>query len=534
PLRVAASAAAALRREAAERQAEVTVEPAGRTYVVDPGSTLLEVAEVSGMKIEYGCRLGFCGADPVAIRAGAENLSPIEKEERITLARLGLAPNTRMACCARVHGPVTMSLEAQRGAAPTYERIEDFEYDPAVGSVVVVGSGIAGVTAADHVRRRHPDCEIHVIGRETHQLYNRMAISRLIYGRSAMQGLYLLSDPWFDEQRITSWLNTRAVAVDPDRRQVRLGTGEALRYDRLVLATGSSSFVPEVVGFGSPGTFVLREAGDAMAIRSFAQEAGCRRAVVAGGGLLGLEAAYALHKLGLKVSVLERSGTLLRRQLDDAGGRLLRRYLEGLGLEVVLEAAAAEVEGDGRPRRVRLEDGRELPCDLFLVSAGISPNVDLARDAGLEVNRGVLVDDHMRTSGPDIFAAGDVAEHRGQVYGQWPAAVEQAEVAALNAVGGDDAFSGWTPITVLKVVGVDLTSIGRLEPAADDDLVITIEEIDRDRYAKLLVSDGRIVGAILLGYPREAPAVSAAIKGELDVSDRIEALRAGDWSALRG
>jgi NAD(P)H-nitrite reductase large subunit len=459
-----------------------------------------------------------------------EHLSAIGDEERATLERLGLAAGCRMACCARVNGPVTVALKAERGAGPPTAAPAQ-PADPAIRQVVIIGNGIAGVTAADHVRRTHPDCEIHVVGREGHHLYNRMAITRLIYGRSAMQGLYLMPESWYDERRITTWLNTRAVRLDPAARQVALGTGETLAYDRLILASGSSSAVPPIPGADRAGSFVLREADDAMRIRAYAQERGGRRAVVAGGGLLGLEAAYALHKLNLGVTVLERSAWPLRRQLDERAGELLREQLHGLGIEVLLRAEIESVEGDGWVREVRLADGRTLPADLCLICAGITPNVALAREAGLSVNRGVVVDERMRTSAPGIFAAGDVAEFGGQVQGLWPTAVEQAQVAARNALGLDGAYVGVTPTTILKVAGIDLTSTGRIEAADGETTIALLEDAPR-RYRKLVIGDGRIVGTILLGHAALAPTVQEAIRRGLDVRPHLAALRAGDWSAL--
>jgi nitrite reductase (NADH) large subunit len=521
----------AAHRVATAGKPEVTLMPDERRVVAEPGSTLLEVIEGAGLRIESGCRMGMCGADPVAILSGAENLSAPTEDERVTLRRLGLAENARMACCARVDGAVSLSLAPERAAAGAAGAPE-LEPDPEVGRVVVVGNGIAGVTAADHVRRLHPDCEIHVVAREQHHLYNRMALTRVVYGRTAMQGLFLLPDEWYDQHRINCWLNTEAIAIDAEARRVVLGTGETLEYDRLILATGSRSFVPPIDGFGMPGTLPLREASDALAIRSFAQQHRCREAVVAGGGLLGLEAAYALLKLGLRVTILERGDWLLRRQIDPRAGELLDGYLKGLGAQVLHRSEAASLEGDGRVRRVRLRDGRALPCELFLACLGIAPNVELARMAGLAVNRGVVVDAGMRTSAPGIFAAGDVAEVDGQLHGLWPAAVEQAEVAAVNAVGGQRVHKGSVPTTILKVVGIDLTSIGQIEPSSADGIVIALEDPTQHRRRKLVIEDGTVVGAVLLGYPLDAPAVIAAVKQRVDVRAHLGRLEAGDWAVL--
>jgi nitrite reductase (NADH) large subunit len=359
-----------------------------------------------------------------------------------------------------------------------------------------------------------------------------MAITRLIYGRSAMSGLYLQPDAWYDERKITCWLNTQVTRVECDARTVTLATGEKLPYDRLILTSGSASLVPPIDGFGMPGTFVLREAEEAMEIRAFVQEHQCRRAVIGGGGLLGLEAGYALHKLGMAVSVLERGEWLLRRQLDARGSGFLRQYLETMGMDIIVQAETAAPLGDGRVSQVLLKDGRTLPCDLLLVAVGIQPNVDLARAAGLQVNRGIIVDAAMRTSAPDVFAAGDVCEFERQVPGLWPVAVEQARVAAFNAMGGQEVYRETVPVTTLKVVGIDITSIGRFEPRSEDEIVIAL--FSEHRYRKLVIAGGKIVGAILLGFPLYAPAVSAAIKSGVDVGDRLDDLRAGGWEILEG
>jgi NADPH-dependent 2,4-dienoyl-CoA reductase/sulfur reductase-like enzyme/ferredoxin len=530
--RIAPGAARVLRTAARQDKAEITFMPGEVRVLADQGRTLLEIAESNNQPIEAGCRMGMCGADPVHILSGMEHLPPVGAEERSTLDRLGLGEGARLACMCRVRGPVAVSFQAQQAARMPAGAEAAASYDPAIERVVIVGNGIAGVTAADYVRRRHPACEIHLVGRERHQLYNRMAITRLIYGRSAMSGLYLQPDAWYDERRITCWLNTQVTSIEREQRQVVLATGERLPYDRLILTSGSSSLVPPIAGFGMPGTFVLREAEEAMQVRAFVQSNQCRRVVIGGGGLLGLEAGYALHKLGLAVSILERGDWLLRRQLDERGALFLRQYLEALGMDIVLQAETSAVAGDGRVREVQLKDGRTLPCDLFVVAVGIQPNVELARAAGLRVGRGVVVDAAMCTSAPEIFAAGDVCEFNGQLPGLWPVAVEQARVAAINALGGQETYGEAVPVTALKVVGVELTSIGRFDPRSADETVIALEDAGAHRYRKLVIADGRIVGAILLGYPLDAPAVTAAVKRGLDVAGQLDDLRAGRWEVL--
>lgn len=435
-----------------------------------------------------------------------------------------------MACSARVLGTVEASLSPQpRGlegeAAPAC-------FDASIKSVVVIGNGIAGVTAAEHVRRAHPDCAIHIVGREAHVLYNRMGISRLIYGRSAMQGLYLLAEQWYDEHRITAWLNTHATQIDLDKRAVVLGTREVLTFDRLILAMGSASSVPRIAGFGRPGTFVLREASDAIQIRAYAQKHGAQTAIVAGGGVLGLEAAHALHELGLRVQVLNRGGGILSKQADACSGQMVADYLGRLGIAMVYEADTESLPGEGPVDQVLLKDGRTLRCDMFLMCVGIRPNADLAMAAGLEVNRGVIVDDQMRASAPDVFAAGDVAEHHDQVLGLWPAAVRQAEIAASNALGSHEAIEWELPVTILKGVGVELTSVGRIHPEGDDEAIVA-EDAERFSYRKLVLSDGKAVGAVIVGHPGDARLAAAAVKRHAEIPEGSrDGLRQGDWQLL--
>jgi NAD(P)H-nitrite reductase large subunit len=358
-----------------------------------------------------------------------------------------------------------------------------------------------------------------------------MGISRVVYGRSAMSGLYLLEEQWYSDNAITTWLNTLAVAIDTQRQQVQLGTGERLSYDRLILAMGSSSTVPPFPGFGVPGTFVLRQASDAAAIRSYAQAHGVRRAVVAGAGLLGLEAAYSLHELGLSVTVLERGDRLMARNIDDRASALVQAHFERAGIEVLYGASTEAIVGSGRVESVRLAGGAAVPCEMFLACVGITPNADLARAAGIEVNRGVIVDDRMATSVPHVYAAGDVAEHGGLVLGLWPVGAKQGEVAAVNALGGDESIAADLPAMILKGVGLELSAIGRIEPEPGDQ-VITDEQPRVPSYRRLLVSpDGVIVGALVLGYhPEVLAALSAAVKKGLTIDEpTLARVRAGDW-----
>ena len=524
-------ARSALGSDRRDQDGLVEIEFATSTVAVPTGTTILDAIEGAELPIESGCRMGLCGADPVAVTRGYDSLSPIRREEADTLERLGLGAPNRMACMARAEGSCTVALAPDRSSVPL-RSAPAFEPDPSVQHVVVVGNGIAGVTAADFVRRNHPDCEITIIGGEAHQLYNRMGVARLIHGRSAMQGLYLLPDDWYQRNRVTVWLNTKVMSIDREQRSVRLGTGERVPYDRLVLATGARATVPPIDGFGIPGCFVLREANDAMQMRAYGQEQDEHRAVVVGGGLLGLEAAHALHAFGMSVTVLERSPRLLRSSLDPVGSELVRSYFEGLGIAVITESEVSYVEGEGRLQRVVTAAGLHVDAELLLVAAGVTPNVTLATQCGLKVGRGILVDDQMRSSDPNIFAVGDLAEFEGRTWGLWPVAVSQAQVAAANAVGGVRLYSDELPNMILKGVGLDVVAFGRIE-AKDGDQVIAERGGGGHTFRRIVITDGVVVGGVFLEFGDDAQRAQDAysLKRRFE-SDDLARLAAGDWSPL--
>lgn len=518
--------------------AELCIEPDGKRRALRSGQSLLDAIEACDGKIEAGCRMGVCGADPIAVTEGMEHLSVIGDDERATLKRLGCADNTRMACSARMrgHGLVKIELEPHRQNQPRLVVAGGTSVvcDPTIRSVVIIGNGIAGITAAEHVRRLHQECEIHVISRENHLLYNRMGISRLINGRSGMHGLHLLPESWYQEQRITNWLNTHVVSIDTEQRQVHLATNEHVAYDRLILANGSSAWVPPIKGFGVQGSFILREADEAMGLRDYIQRNGSRTAVVAGAGLLGLEAAHALQKLGLKVTVLSNMPAILDRQMDLRGSEILQRYLESQGIEILIsaEATALITDDSGRLCAATLKGGGEIAADIFLACTGVKPNIELAKAAGIATGRGVLVDDGMRTSLEGVYAAGDVAEHEGVAFGLWPVAVEQGEVAAVNALGGQRKYSGYVPSTMLKVSGIDLLSTGIFGARDQNDCEVVEEQPGSFKYRKLVLESGRLVGAILIGYPDQAGLVSDLVKQGADLTTVLAALSGGDWDVL--
>ncbi len=392
-----------------------------------------------------------------------------------------------------------------------------------MGQYVIVGNGVAGVTAARAVVSADPAAEVHVYGAEPYPYYRRPLLWEFIAGQTEQDGLYFRSPDWYAERSIHLHLEIEAVELDTSARRLALTNGATVEYDRLLLATGGRPFVPPCQGVDKEGVFTLRTLDDALAIKAYAQEAST--AVVIGGGLLGLETARALRTAGLEVTVVEFFPYLLPRQLDAEGAEVLQSLLEAQGLRIITGGTTEAILGKGRAGSIRLEDGRKVVGELVLFSTGIRSEVTLAQTAGLEVNRGIVVDEHLQTSTQDVFAAGDVAEFRGQVYGIIPSAVEQARVAAANMVTpGSATYAGTLPATTLKFAGAELASLGECLPEGDEYRPLRHVDLGAGRYRKLVLREGRIVGAILLNDKERVRPTTQLIERGVDVSAHADHL----------
>ncbi len=389
---------------------------------------------------------------------------------------------------------------------------------------LIIGHGVAGATAVERIKETDPEGRITIITDDHHSFYYRPRLPEVIAGEADISKITLRPAEWYAERGIDLRLGEKATGGDAGQRTVTTDQGKTEAYDELLLATGAHPFIPPVPGADKPGVFALRTADDALAIGRAA--AGTDRAVLMGGGLLGLEAGGALARKGLKVRVVEMFDHLLPRQMDPAGAAKLQRRLEGMGFSFSLGVKAKEIAGEGAAQGVVLEDGSLLQGGLILFSAGIRGNVDLAEKLGLDMDKGVKVDDRMQTSVAGIWAAGDQIEHRGHLYGIWPASRDQGEVAGINMAGGQAEYVGTTMSNSLKVVGVDLTSAGDIDP--DGKLTAAIYE-DETTYRKIVLEDGRIKGLIFFGVTAGVKEALAALDRGADVGRFKEAMTERDF-----
>lgn len=401
--------------------------------------------------------------------------------------------------------------------------------------IVIVGNGAAGIMTAAAVRNaeaasggvREP-ASIRVLAAEGLDYYARPRLPEAVARSLAAADLALFKPDWYAAKGVEVLKGARAAAVDRGRKELRLADGRVLRYDKLVLAVGADAARLAVPGADLAGVFAVREWEDAAAL---ADRVRAERgpAVVLGGGLLGLELARAAAEAGASsVTVVEAMGRLLPRQLDAEGAAVLAAYLESIGVRTIVGATAARIEGGPSAERVVLSDGRVLPASAVVMAAGIVPRVSLAKEAGLAVARGVVVDERLATSDPDVFAVGDCAEFRGSVVGMVAAALEQAPVCAAALLGRDGpAYAGTRPRAVLKIAGIDVASCGA---AAEDSPSADVRRYGGKaaRYEKYAFEGGILTGAIVVGSRERASKAAAALGKAADP----DAFRPADLAPL--
>ena len=382
-----------------------------------------------------------------------------------------------------------------------------------MANYLIIGNGAAGTTAAESIRKLDKAGKMTIVTEESTPFYYRMRLPEFISGDLAEDKLIAKNDQWYKDQGIELKLNTRIQGANPGKKAVVTQGNQEIAYDRLLVATGSRSFIPPMKGSDKKGVFALRSIQDARDIVAWARK--MQKVVLIGGGLLGLEAGNALRKLGKKVMVVEFFPRLLPRQLDVAGAGRLQTTMEGMGFSFRLGAKTQEIQGEERVTGVLLEGGELLPAEMVIVSAGVRPALELAKALNLDHDKGIKVDEQMRTTQPGVFAAGDVAEFKGIPYGIWTAATEQGQIAGTNMAGGNALYKGTVMANTLKVVGIDLASAGNID--AENKLEskgLTDEKV----YKKIVLENDLIAGCIMLGDTKGFTKITKMMSEKQNVS----------------
>ncbi|MFZ2054709.1 MAG: FAD-dependent oxidoreductase [Candidatus Aminicenantales bacterium] len=387
---------------------------------------------------------------------------------------------------------------------------------------VIIGNGLAGTMAAKTVRELDSQVEVLIFAEERYHYYPRPNLIEYIAGKLPYERLFAFSEGWHVRQKIDIRLGTAVRKIHPRSREIELEGGGRDSYDKLLIANGASSFIPPIKGADQRGVFSLRTLDDAQAILDGLQSH--HQVAVIGGGLLGLEIARAIRSRGAEVEVVEFFDRLLPRQLDTQGASLLRSQIESQGIRIRLGVATEEILGNGETKGLKLKGGPEVKADMVVIAAGVRPNLGLPQDAGLATDRGLVVDDRLRTSHPQVFAAGDSIQHRGKVYGIIPASFEQARTAAYNIMGEDKKYEGTVPANTLKVAGLYVTSVGLVNPEGEGFEEVRNYKKEEGIYKKIVLQDGALVGSIWMGTKKGVNEIARAVTAKAKISQWINTL----------
>jgi nitrite reductase (NADH) large subunit len=393
--------------------------------------------------------------------------------------------------------------------------------------IIIIGFGVAGYTAANTILENASDADISIYSDEKHPYYPRPRLYEIVTGEKTPEEIYAHKTQVYQNQRINVYLNKKASSIDVAKKQITTSDGARISYDKLLLANGAHPFRLPIQGAEKTGVFTLHTINDALAIREQAKKT--NKFIIIGGGLLGLEFAACLRKLGKEVEVIEINTRLLSNQLDQKGAAILKTKLEELNIHPILGVKTKQILGNQTVSGVVLDDSREILGGLVLMAAGIRSNIDLATTADIKVNIGVIVNSHLQTSVNDIYAAGDIAEFNGKVYGIIPPAIDQAKIAAANISGNQEhAYAGTVHTTSLKIAGISLTSMGTVN--AEGTRYEGISKVDKQGvYKKLLLDQGKIVGAILLGERKSAAGIKRLMDQGTDITKYKETILEEDF-----
>ena len=399
-------------------------------------------------------------------------------------------------------------------------------------SLVVIGNGMAGMRTVEELYKLAPDMyDITVFGAEPHGNYNRILLSPVLAGEKSMEDIMLNTREWYVQHGITLHAGDPVEHIDRRKRVVRARSGLEVRYDRLLIATGSKPFIIPVPGHQLRGVLAFRDIQDVETMLAMARNH--RHAVVIGGGLLGLEAANGLQRQGMSVTVVHVTDALMNQQLDKPAALLLQKALEAKGLTFMMSAQTEEIIGSDRVTAVRFKDGTVIPADLVVMTAGVRPNIDLAKSAGLHCERAIVVDDTLQTYDPRVYAVGECVQHRSATFGLVAPIWDQARVCGAHLAGaGVRRYVQSTSPTRLKVTGVDLFSVGDfIGGEGSEDLVL--RDARRGVYKRLVLKDGRVTGAVLYGDVKDGPWYFSLIQNRTDITPIRQNLLFGEALSAR-
>lgn len=389
-----------------------------------------------------------------------------------------------------------------------------------MSDILIIGNGVAGDSAATVIARSDKQFDARIFSSEEYPFYQRTRLGAVLGGESSPEDIIIHDTQWYADRGLDLQLETTIVEIDPEAKVVKAESGDQFSYEKLLLAPGAKPLLPPIKSLNRGNVFALRTLKDVQKIKSRLSEV--EKAVVIGGGLLGLESAFALDQQGINVTVVEALPLIMGKQLDRTGSKYVQSRLEKTGIDFELDAKVRRLAGKESITSAVLDTGKEIKTDLTIISAGVSPRTKLATGAGLETERGILVDKNLRTSRPDIFAAGDAIEQNGQCYGIWPPAQEQGKIAGRNLLGEEEEYDGSLSYYQLKVAGIDLISAGERDEEEVNKVLIDEEKANQVYKKFFLNESGELIGAILVGDKACYPTVLNGLRNRTNFHELNE------------
>lgn len=404
---------------------------------------------------------------------------------------------------------------------------------------VIIGNSATAVGAIESMRQHDQSAEILVISEEPHMIYSRPMLSHYLAGEIDKPRLAYRRADFYTHHQVQPILNSRVTGIDPGQHRVCVESGQEYPYDKLLISTGGAPIVPPMPGLDAQGIFTFTRLDDTMGMIRHLENTSVENVVVVGGGMIGIKATDALMKRGLRVTMVELAPRILSAALDETASQLMTKLLHDAGIKVITKSTIENIHSEnGRVSAVTLRGGRRVPCQMLVFGIGVRPNAQLAKDAGIVVNRGIVVDEYMRTSAPDIYAAGDVAEAYDLVVDMnrtvaiWPNAYRQGAIAGAHMVGVQRPDQGGIAMNTVEVCGVPAMSIGNATAPADGHEVLVELNERQNTYKRLVLKDGRLVGAILVGRINRAGIYTGLIRHKLDVRDYRKSLMSEQFGLL--
>lgn len=400
--------------------------------------------------------------------------------------------------------------------------------------VIIIGNNVSGTFSAQNIRYLDENIDIELYTQEKYPYYTRIKLPELISGKVKIDDLIVFKKEWYENNNLKLNLERLVEKIDPATKKIFIkGEDSPISYDKVILALGSTPSIPPIKNAVNmyqqkKGVFTLRSIDDALEIKNFIKNEQVKKVIVIGGGLLGLELANQVKDIVLETTVVEFFPQLLPKQLDKECGDMLKQEIEDRGIKVVLNATTEEILGNGKVTGIRLKDGREFAAEIILIQAGIVPTIDIAKAAKIHTNKGIIVNEFLETSEKNVFAVGDCIEYKNQIWGIIPACMEQSKIVAASVVGTKNVeYEGTTPKNTLKIVGIDLTSIGIIDPSKEEsggwDILRKSDKKDCC-YEKIVLKDNRLKGAILFGDNKAISYVYNKMEEDVDKHELRELL----------